>query len=73
VNVDRSRLRLYAIITTAAFAGSLLIVLLGELVLRTIANIVWALVLTPGGIIALALAWKWMSLQEARARGRKKS
>ena len=58
-------------------AGGLLIatvvVVVIPILLGAIANAMWAFAMTPGGIVAIVLLWKWLSLQEARARGKKRS
>ena len=70
---DARRVQLVTLAVIGSIAGALVFVAVARVLLATIANIVWAFVVTPGGIIAVVLLWKWMSLQEARARRRKKS
>ena len=73
MNPARSRLTTAALVATAAIGVAMVVVLLIPVILGAIANAMWAFVMTPGGIVATVLLWKWLSLQEARARKRKRS
>ncbi len=73
MNLQRSPLLFAALVVTATATFVVLVVAIVPLVLDAVADLVWAFVMTPGGIVALVLVWKWLSIQEARARSRKKS
>ena len=72
MNPTRSRLTTAALLVVAAVGIALLAVLLMPVILGAVASAMWAFVMTPGGIVATVLFWKWLSLQEARARNRKR-
>ena len=69
----RARALRVAVLVFGAVVASTIVVLVVPLLLRAIANAVWAFVVTPGGIVFVVLMWKWMSMQEAKARKRKRS
>ena len=73
MTADRRRAIQITAVVVGAVLASTVVVLIVPVVLRAIANAVWAFVLTPGGIVFVVLMWKWMSMQEAKARKRKRS
>ena len=72
MNPVRSRVALAGLIAAVALLFATVMVIVIPILLGAIANAMWAFVMTPGGIVALVLVWKWLSLQEARARRKKR-
>jgi hypothetical protein len=72
MNPLRSRLATAGLVGAGGVLVVVTVVVL-PILLGAIANAMWAFAMTPGGIVAIVLLWKWLSLQEARARRKKRS
>lgn len=73
MNPKRSRLAMAGLVGAGGVLIAALVVVVIPILLGAIANAMWAFAMTPGGIVVLVLLWKWLSLQDARARRKKRS
>lgn len=74
MNPWRSRAAMAGLMGAAGLlTAAVVVVVVIPILLGAIANAMWAFAMTPGGIVAIVLLWKWLSLQEARARRKKRS
>jgi len=69
----RSRFARVGVIAAVVLIGAVAATFVVALILRALAHAMWMFVMAPGGLVIVVLTSKWMSVQEARARRRKKS